>query len=458
MENIPFDELQIGQSAELRRLVTVEDLIVFANASGDHNPTHLPGYDGDGDGKPEATAPAMWLGSLISGVLGNVLPGAGTVYLKQNLEFHEIVKAGDELLARVEVRHKHDDGTVLLATSVVRSSDDVPVVTGEATIRAPLTKRVFSDIHVPGLVVRRHAQFERLIDAADDLPPVTMAVVAPEEINSLGGALLAHERGLIDPILIGDPKKIVAAADTLGKPLDGLQIVEEVDHQQAARKAVDLVRSGEARSLMKGHLHTEDLLHPVLNKEHGLRGRRRLSHVFVMDVPGMTHPLLVTDAAINIVPDLQTKADIIQNAIDVAQAIGLQEPRVGILSAVETVNPNIQSSVDAAILSKMAERGQIRGALVDGPLAMDNAVSAAAARVKGLTGPVAGHAEVLIVPNLDAGNMLAKQLIHVGGAESAGLVLGAMAPIVLTSRADDDMARLASCAIAALHEAWQARR
>ncbi|MEO0989596.1 MAG: bifunctional enoyl-CoA hydratase/phosphate acetyltransferase, partial [Pseudomonadota bacterium] len=208
-----------------------------------------------------------------------------------------------------------------------------------------------------------------------------------------------------------------------------------------------------AGAVMKGHLHTDDLLRAALRKDKGLRAGRRFTHVFVMDVPGLSHPLIVSDAAINIQPDLMTKVDIVQNAIDVAISIGISEPKVGVLSAVETVNPQIQSSMDAALLSKMAERGQITGGIVDGPLAMDNAVDLAAARTKGIRSRVAGHAEILVVPNLDAGNMLSKQLIFIAKAESDGVVLGAKVPIILTSRADDNMARLASCAVAALHQA-----
>ena len=257
----------------------------------------------------------------------------------------------------------------------------------------------------------------------------------------------------LTPILIGDPDKIAAAADEIGEDIGGFELVPVKQHREAARLAVAMVHDGRAGALMKGHLHTDDLLRAALDKQTGLRTGRRFTHVFVMDVPGLLHPLLVTDAAINITPDLRTKTDIVQNAIDVARSIGIKEPKVGVLSAVETVNPDIPSSLDAALLSKMAERGQITGGLVDGPLAMDNAVDIGAARTKGIRSAVAGQAEVLVVPNLDAGNMLAKQLAYISKAEGAGLVLGASVPIILNSRADDDMARLASCAVAALHHA-----
>ncbi|MEM7500295.1 MAG: bifunctional enoyl-CoA hydratase/phosphate acetyltransferase, partial [Pseudomonadota bacterium] len=308
----------------------------------------------------------------------------------------------------------------------------------------------------PGLIVQRHRHFDALLDRAAPLAPIPTAVVAPEEPKSLAGAVLARSHNIIEPILVGRPALIEAAAAEAGLAIDGIEIVPAEGHRESAERAVDLVADGRARAVMKGHLHTDDLLRACLRRERGLRAGRRFTHVFVMDVPGLPHPLLITDAAINIAPDLATKVDIVQNAIDLARAIGIEEPKVGALSAVETVNTAIQSSVDAALLAKMADRGQIRGGLVDGPLAMDNAIDLGAARTKGLKGAVAGHAEVLVMPGIDSGNMLAKQLTYVSHAESAGVVLGASVPIILTSRADDDKARLASCAVAALHAAWQA--
>lgn len=450
-ENRTFDELRPGDSAELRRTCTADDFYVFAVASGNHNPMHLPEYDGDGDGVNEALAPAMWVGSLISAVLGNVLPGAGTRYRAQSFEFLDPAQAGDDLIARVTVRYKLPDGGVRLDTVVERATDGVTLLRGEALVQAPQVRLSFDDRDLPGLVVQRHLHFDALLERAEKLPAIAVAVVAPEEPNSLGGALLAARHGLITPILVGARDRIEAAADEVGGSLAGLEILDVADHVAAAHRAVDLVASGRAQAVMKGHLHTDDLLRAALRKENGLRAGRRFTHVFVMDVPGLAHPLLVTDAAINIAPDLATKVDIVQNAIELAISIGIATPKVGVLSAVETVNPAIPSSVDAALLSKMAERGQIRGGVVDGPLAMDNAIDVAAARTKGIEGPVAGRAEVLVVPGLDSGNMLVKQLAYISKAEAAGLVMGASVPIILTSRADGDKARLASCAVAAIH-------
>jgi phosphate butyryltransferase len=450
-KNRPYDKLSVGDTAELARVCDQDDFYVYANNSGNYNPLHLMYEDGDGDGQNEAVAPALWVGSLVSAVLGNILPGAGTVYKSQNFTFHAPAEAGDELISRVEVLEKMANRQVRMDTSVTRKSDGLVLMTGQAVVVAPNFERSYSELELPGLVVQRHRHFEALEAKVAALPPMPTVVVAPEEINSLAGALSARRMDIITPILVGDVDKIRAAAAELGENLDGIRIEDVKNHRAASARAVDIVVDGDAAALMKGHLHTDELLQAAMRKDRGLRSGRRFTHVFVMDVPGLSHLLLVSDAAINIEPDLKTKMDITQNAIDLAISLGIDRPKAGVLSAVETINPLIQSSMDAALLSKMAERGQISGGLVDGPLAMDNAVSIAAARTKGITSEVAGRAEILIVPNLDAGNMVVKQLTFIAHAEPAGVVLGAKVPIILTSRADGEISRLASCAIAALH-------
>jgi phosphate butyryltransferase len=455
--NRTFAELSIGETAELRRLVTPDDLYIFAAASGNYNPMHLPSADVDGDGRPENVAPGMFVASLISAVLGTLLPGPGTLYLRQVTDFHDRARAGDELLCRVRMVEKSDDGAVTLDTEVTRPADGALIVSGTARVLAPQEKYDRDDIEVPGLLVQRHRHFDALVERAKALPPLPVAVVCPDDGNSLGGALRAAKEGLIVPLLVGDEAAIREAGAALGSDLSGFEIVGTTGDQAAAAAACRLVHEGRAGAVMKGHLHTDDLLKPMLDKAGGLRVGRRFTHVFVMDVPGRPEPVMVTDAAINIAPDLATKVDITQNAIDLALSLGI-EPRVGVLSAVETVNPAIQSSIDAALLSKMAERGQISGGLVDGPLAMDNAVDLSAARTKGLKGGVAGHANILVVPGIDAGNMLAKQLSFVSHAEGAGLVLGARVPVILNSRSDSPMSRLASCAVASLHHAFAGER
>lgn len=301
-----------------------------------------------------------------------------------------------------------------------------------------------------------HAKYQRLIDFCRTLPPTPVAVAHPCDASSLAGAVEAAQLGLIAPILVGPRERILAVAAAGGLDVSGLPIVDAPYSQASAAAAVQLVREGKAEALMKGSLHTDELMAAVVKGDSGLRTARRVSHCFVMDVPGHDDALIITDAAINIAPTLADKADILQNAIDLAHALRVPEVRVAILSAMETVNPKVPSTVEAAALCKMVDRRQITGALVDGPLALDNAINVEAARIKNIDSPVAGRANVLLVPDLEAGNMLAKSLTFLAGADCAGIVLGARVPIILTSRADSVIARLASCAVAAL--VAQARR
>jgi len=298
--------------------------------------------------------------------------------------------------------------------------------------------------------LREHEKYERLIAATRGLPPLATAVAHPCDETSLRGVLEAAEARIIVPILVGPKERIRGLAGSLDLDIAGIDIVDVPHSQAAAEKAVEIVRNGGAELLMKGSLHSDEILAAVTRRETGLRTARRISHVFVMDVP--THPqtLFITDAAVNIAPDLPAKRDIIQNAIDLYAGLGLGTPKVAILSAVETVNPGIPSTIDAAALCKMADRGQIVGGELDGPLAFDNAISPEAARIKGIKSPVAGQAQILVVPDLEAGNMLAKNLSFLSRADAAGIVLGARVPIILTSRADNVRTRMASCAVAML--------
>jgi len=300
-----------------------------------------------------------------------------------------------------------------------------------------------------------HARYERLIAAAKNLPPLPTAVAHACDESSLGSVVEATKLGLIQPILVGPEARIHAVAATAGIDISKLTIVSSQHSVDSATKAVALVREGRAEALMKGSLHTDELMGAVVARETGLRTARRVSHCFVMDVPGYATPLIITDAAVNITPTLEEKADIVQNAIELAKAIGFEEVRVAILSAMETVNAKVPSTVEAAALCKMADRGQITGALLDGPLALDNAIDPEAARIKHIVSRVAGCANVLVVPDLEAGNMLAKSLSFLAGADAAGIVLGAKVPVILTSRADSQLARMASCAVASLLASWR---
>ena len=303
---------------------------------------------------------------------------------------------------------------------------------------------------------RKHEKYQRLLDHCRGLPPTPTAVAHPCDESSLRGAVDAAKQGLIAPILVGPRARIEAVAKEHGIDIAGLPIVDAAHSEASAEKAVALVREGKAEALMKGSLHTDELMAAVVRRDTGLRTSRRVSHCFVMDVPTYAETLIVTDAAVNIAPTMEDKVHIIQNAIDLAHAMHVPEVRVAILSAMETVNPKVPSTVEAGALCKMADRGQITGAIVDGPLALDNAISLESVKIKKIDSPVAGRANVLVVPDLEAGNMLAKSLSFLAGADAAGIVLGARVPIILTSRADSVMSRLASCGIAAL--VAQARR
>ena len=293
-------------------------------------------------------------------------------------------------------------------------------------------------------------KYEALLAQCKGLPAIPTAVAHPCEETALTGAVEAAEQGLVTPILVGPAAKIAEVAKKHRIGIEGFEVVDVPHSHAAADKAVELVREGRAEMLMKGSLHSDELLAAVVARDTGLRTGRRLSHVFVMDIPTYHKVLIVTDAAINIAPDLDTKVDICQNAIDLAIALGLEQPKVAILAAVETVNSKMPATIDAACLCKMAERGQIRGGLLDGPLAFDNAISREAAAIKGIRSEVAGDPDILLVPDLEAGNILAKQLSFLANADSAGMVLGARVPVILTSRADSVRSRIASCAVAVL--------
>ncbi len=299
--------------------------------------------------------------------------------------------------------------------------------------------------------LRKHEKYDRLIARCQGLAPIPTAVAHPCDESSLSGAIDAAEAGIILPILVGPIAKIRAVAEKLKFDLGRYEIVDVPHSHAAAEKAVELVHLGKAELLMKGSLHTDELMAEVVRKDTGLRTERRISHVFIMDVPTYPKALFITDAAVNIFPTLDDKVDILKNAIDLAQALEIKKPKVAILSAVETVTAKIPSTIDAAALCKMAERGQITGGVLDGPLAFDNAISREAAEIKRITSEVCGEADILLVPDLEAGNMLAKELTFLANADAAGIVLGARVPIILTSRADSVRARMASCAVAALY-------
>tara|TARA_R110002095_G_scaffold1664_1_gene8014 strand:- start:1689 stop:3083 length:1395 start_codon:yes stop_codon:yes gene_type:complete len=451
IENKTFDEIAIGDSAEITRTLKSQDIELFAVMSGDVNPAHVDEAYAKSDRFHEVIAHGMWGGALISAVLGTELPGPGTIYLNQSLGFRHPVGLGDTVTVRVTVTEKTGHGNRLKLACVCLNQDGDVVIEGEADVIAPTEKVRRPRVLLPEVHLHeRGAQYDRLIAATRDLAPVKTVVVHPCDELSLTGALNARDEGMIEPVLVGPRAKIEQAATSAGVSLDDVELVDVAHSHAAADEAVQRVRRGEADAIMKGALHTDELMGAIVRSDTGLRTERRMSHIFVLDVPHHSKPILITDAAINIAPDLDAKRDIVQNAIDLAHALGIAAPKVAILSAVETVSPQLPSTIDAAALCKMAQRGQISGGLVDGPLAFDNAVSAAAAATKSIHSDVAGDADVLVAPDLEAANMLAKQLIYLAGADAAGIVLGARVPLMLTSRADGNLTRLASCALAQL--------
>ena len=450
IENRVFDVIAIGESAAVVRQLTEDDIALFAIVSGDVNPAHLdPAYAAT-DLFHRIIAHGMWGGGLISAVLGTKLPGPGTIYLSQDLHFRAPVSVGDTITTTVTVREKNAEKRSVVLDCLCANQDGKPVITGTAIVRAPDEPQRLRRQTLPDVQLQRHARFLPIIAQAQALPPVAVAVAHPCDPVTIGAVSELLSLQLAIPILVGPRAKIEAAAATVGFDLSACRIVDVPHSHAAAAEAVALVRRGEAAMLMKGSLHTDELMHEIVATATGLRTDRRLSHVYAMDVPSYDRLLLVTDAAINIAPTLEEKADIVRNAIDVADVLGVAMPKVAVLSAVETVNPALRSSIEAAALCKMSDRGQITGGIVDGPLAFDNAVSLEAAAQKGIVSNVAGMADILVVPDLETGNMVAKQLSFLAGADAAGVVAGAKVPIILTSRADSQRSRIASVAVARL--------
>jgi phosphate acetyltransferase/phosphate butyryltransferase len=448
LRNRTFDEIAVGDRASIERTLTASDIQLFAAMSGNVNPQHLDAEFAASTRFQGVIAHGMWGAALISAVLGTHLPGPGTIYLGQTLEFHAPVRVGDTLTITVSVASRDEAKHRLVLECTCVNQSGKTVISGKATVLAPTERieRPRNALPQVRISLQHGDELVRFLQYVRPLGRIRMAVVHPCDAVSLSAALDARAAGLVEPVLIGPRARLQVLAQQSGVSL-GEVAIEDVPHSHAAAaRAVELALKGEVEALMKGSLHTDELMAPVVKS--ALRTERRMSHCFLMQTPAYPRPFIITDAAINIAPTLLDKADIVRNAVDLAHAFGVARPRVAILAAVETVNPSMPATLDAAALCKMADRGQIAGAVLDGPLAFDNAVSAAAARTKGIVSDVAGAADILVVPDLESGNMLAKQLEHLGGAASAGIVVGARVPIVLTSRADTREARIASCGVA----------
>ncbi len=449
IRNRTFDEIAIGDSATIERSLTAEDVQLLATLYGDGDPQQLDPTCAASPGFHGVIGHGMWGTALISAVLGTRLPGAGTACLEQALRFHAPVRIGDTLAVQVQAIARDAATRRIRFACRCTNQHGVLAIDGTVDVTAPGERIEYArtrlpEVRVPGV------EGLPLAARALALGAIRVAVVHPCDETSLAAALDAHAAGLIEPVLVAPRAKLAEVARKAGLDLSGIAI-EDVPHSHAAAaRAVELAAGGHVDALMKGSLHTDELMAAVVASASGLRTARRISHCYLMHSPAYPRPFIITDGAINIAPTLEEKADIVRNAIDLAHIVGVAVPRVAILAAVETVNPRMQTTLDAAALCKMADRGQITGAVLDGPLAFDNAISVAAARIKGIVSDVAGLADILLVPDLESGNMLAKQLEYLGGAASAAVVMGARVPIVLTSRADSRESRIASCALAAL--------
>ena len=451
IENRTFDEIEVGESASLQRTLSRADIELFAVMSGDVNPAHLDEEYAHSDMFHKIIAHGMWGASLLSALMGTRLPGPGAIYLEQTLRFRRPVAIGDTITVSVTATEKDAEHHRIVFDCKCVNQDGKAVIEGTAHVIAPTEKVRRPRVVLPDVVLHEHgALFRELLAKAKPLPPVRMAVVHPVDRDALLGTVQAAQEGLIVPVLVGPEERIRSVAATSELSIEGYELIATEHSHAAADAAVRLARHGQVDAVMKGSIHTDELMHAVVAPHNGLLTDRRISHVSVMEVPTYPRPLLITDAALNVEPNLDAKLDIIQNAIDVAVALGLQTPKVAILSAVEIVNPRLRSSLEAAALAKMAERGQIRGAIVDGPLAFDSAVSPAAARVKEIASPVAGQADIIVVPDLESGTLLVKQLDSLGDSQAAGIGVGGRVPIAVTSRADSAGERVASCALAVL--------
>jgi len=449
IRNRTFDEIAVGDEVALQRTLTEADIQLFAMLSGDVNPQHLDPAFANSTRFRGVIAHGMWGAALISAVLGTRLPGPGTVYLSQTLKFRAPVRVGDTLDTRVKVTARDEQKKRLSIDCRCVNQDGVTVIEGEAQVLAPTERIERPRATLPEVRLIDRAG-KTLLDFVRPLGPIRIAVVHPCDAPSLAATLDARREGLIEPLIIAPRARIEAVAGAAGLDLGDVEIENVTHSHAAAARAVALAGSGQVEALMKGSLHTDELMTAVVAHDSPLRTARRVSYCHLIHTPAYPRPFIITDAAINIAPGLEEKADIVRNAIELAQIIGVAEPRVAILAAVETINPRMPATLDAAALCKMADRGQISGGLLDGPLALDNAISAAAARIKGIQSEVAGQADVLVVPDLESGTMLARQLEYLGDASTAGVVMGARVPVILPGRADSRETRIASCAVAAL--------
>lgn len=453
IENKIFDELKIGDTASIKRDVTLQDIELFSVMSGDVNPAHVDAEYAKDDMFHKIIAQGMWGACLISTVLGTELPGPGTIYLDQTLKFTAPVVPGDTITITVTVKDKKPAKHIIDLECKCVNQDNVTVISGIATVIAPTEKIKRKRMELPKIALKepKGTWYKKLITLKNNFKPLITAVVHPVDALALQGAIDAAQDNIIIPILVGPKDKILAAAHAANLDISTYQLISTQHSNESAEVAVKLAKEGKVEALMKGKIHTAELMEPVVNKETGLLTGRRMSHVFYVEAPNYSKPLFISDAALNIHPNLIEKKDITQNAIDLFHTLGFGTPKVAIVCAVESVNEAMPSTLDAAALSKMADRGEITGAMVDGPLAFDNAISVDSAREKNIHSDVAGYADIIIVPDIEAGNILYKEMTYLSGMEAAGIVMGAKVPIILTSRGSDNISRKASCVMALVY-------
>ena len=457
IENRTYDEIQVGDSATLTRTLRPEDIQLFAIMSGDVNPAHVDPEYAHSSMFHEVIAHGMWGGALISTVLGTEFPGPGTIYIGQTLRFSRPLKVGDTMTVKITCTKKFDHNKHMIFDCLCTNQDGLKVIAGEAEVLAPTDKIKRERIELPEVTISdREGRYRRLIARAKGLRAATAVFAHPDYAESLHSAAIAGDAGILRPVLVGPEKQLRQLAEQNGIDLRGCRLVDAPHSRAAVSRALEMARAGEAQILVQGGAPTHEFLLSVLAPG-GLRTVRRLSHVLYIDVPSYPRPIIISDMMVNIEPTLEHKVDIVQNAIDFAHIMGIPDPKVAILAGIDTVTPKMRATLDAAALCKMADRGQISGGVVDGPLGVDHALSMVAARTSHLKSAVAGHADVLIAPDLEAGNMLAKQLEHLSDAISGGVVLGGRVPIVLANRNDSIESRVASLVLALLAAHAEAR-
>ncbi|MEX0386083.1 bifunctional enoyl-CoA hydratase/phosphate acetyltransferase [Spiribacter onubensis] len=448
IENRTYEEMAVGDSATLEKRLTMDDIKLFAVMSGDVNPAHVDEEFARSSRFHELIAHGMWGGALISTVLGTQLPGPGTIYLGQTLRFRGPVTLGDKVRVTVTVREKLDEKRHVVFGCECRNQDDALVLDGEARVLAPSERINRPRAVMPSVRLAERGRLSEMLAGADYDEPVTAAVVHPVDIESMRALSVAAGEGVIRPVLVGPAARIDAAAEDAGVDIAAFDRVDTRHSHAAAEVAVGMAAAGDVATIIKGGLPMDELLSALVRPDNGLATERTPSHVMAFDVPTYPRPLLISDPQVNIHPALFEKRDIVRNAVSLAHALGISEPRVAMLSSSEAIEPKLTSTLDAAAICKMADRGQVSGAVVDGPMAFDTAISEATARGRGVDSPVAGRADVLVAPDLEAASMLVKQLSHLADARGAGLLLGLRVPVVMSNRDDDLGSRLTGIGLA----------